>query len=227
MVSGGGPAPILVPLPQNARTGRISGVGPPAPPSPPGILPCPPPGAIPRGAAPPPRTRPTPREGRPRAAGGPAGRDEVYRGEKGKPIGEFPRYEGGPLSLADLADFSVEVERPLTTTFGRYEIAACGFWCQGPVLLEIFNMLEGLDLKALGHNSPAYLHRLVETIKLAFADRDAYYGDPNFVSVPAERLLSKAYAEARRSLVGDRAWKEMPPAGDAPPRRELLPLAGG
>jgi len=95
------------------------------------------------------------------------------------------------------------------------------------VLLQILNMLDGLDLKALGHNSPAYLHRLIETIKLAFADRDAYYGDPKFVNVPAERLLSRAFAAERRALVGERAWKEMPPAGDAAPRRELLPVAGG
>ena len=95
----------------------------------------------------------------------------------------------------------------------RYEVAACGFWCQGPVLLQMLNMLDGLDLAALGHNSPAYLHRLVETIKLAFSDRDAYYGDPNFVKVPAERLLSKAYARgapragARAGLAGDAAGR--------------------
>ena len=167
------------------------------------------------------------RAGGSRAAGVRAARDEFYRGETAKRIAEFHRANDGPLALADLADFSVEVGPALRTTFGQYEIAACGFWCQGPVLLQIFNMLDGVDLAALGHNSPAYLHRLVETIKLAFADRDAYYGDPNFVNVPAERLLSRAYAEARRALVGERAWKEMPPAGDAAERRELLPLAGG
>ena len=167
------------------------------------------------------------RAGGSRAAGVRAARDEFYRGETAKRIAEFHRANEGPLTAADLADFSVEVGPALRTTFGAYEVAACGFWCQGPVLLQILNLLDGVDLAALGHNSPAYLHRLVETIKLAFADRDAYYGDPNFVNVPAERLLSKAYAEARRTLVGDRAWKEMPPAGDAAARRELLPLAGG
>jgi gamma-glutamyltranspeptidase/glutathione hydrolase len=167
------------------------------------------------------------RAGGSRAAGVRAARDEFYRGETAKRIAEFHRANDGPLALSDLADFSVEVGPALRTTFGQYEIAACGFWCQGPVLLQIFNMLDGVDLAALGHNSPAYLHRLVETIKLAFADRDAYYGDPNFVNVPAERLLSRAYAEARRALVGERACKEMPPAGAAAEQRELQPLAGG
>jgi gamma-glutamyltranspeptidase/glutathione hydrolase len=172
------------------------------------------------------------RAGGSRADGIRAARDEFYRGETARRIAAFHRSEGGPLSLADLEGFSVEVERPLTTSFGRYEIAACGFWCQGPVLLQIFNMLEGLDLRALGHNSPAYLHRLVETIKLAFSDRDAYFGDPHFVPVPAS-LLSKAYAAVRRELVGARAWKEMPPAGDpealaAQRRRDAaMPVAGG
>jgi gamma-glutamyltranspeptidase / glutathione hydrolase len=167
------------------------------------------------------------RAGGSRAAGVRAARNEFYRGETAKRIAEFHRANDGPLTAADLADFSVDVGPALRTTFDTYEIAACGFWCQGPALLQIFNMLEGVDLAALGHNSPAYLHRLVETIKLAFADRDAYYGDPNFVTVPADRLLSKAYAAERRALVRERAWKEMPPAGEAAARRELLPLAGG
>src|SRR5207247_786788 len=103
----------------------------------------------------------------------------------------------------------------------------------GPVLLQMLNLLNGVDLAALGHNTPAYLHRIVETVKLAFADRDAYYGDPRFVAIPVTGLLSKAYAEARRALVGARAWPEMPPPGDphrltAERRREAaLPLAGG
>ena len=156
-----------------------------------------------------------------------AARDEFYRGETAGRIAEFHRANEGPLTAADLADFSVEVGPALRTTFGAYEVAACGFWCQGPSLLQMLNMLEGVDLVGLGHNSPAYLHRLIETVKLAFADRDAYYGDPNFVKVPADRLLSKAYAATRRELVRERAWKEMPPAGEAAERREVLPLAGG
>jgi gamma-glutamyltranspeptidase/glutathione hydrolase len=168
-----------------------------------------------------------------RAAGVRAARDEFYRGETARRIAEFHRAEGGPLAYEDLAGFGVEVGPALRTRFGPYEIAACGFWCQGPVLLQMFSLLEGVELRALGHNSPAYLHRLVETIKLAFADRDAYYGDPKFVKVPIDGLLSKAYAEARRVLVRERAWPDMPPAGDphrlAAERRPAaaLPLAGG
>src|SRR5262249_2649589 len=104
----------------------------------------------------------------------------------------------------------------------EYEVAACGFWCQGPSLLQMLNMLEGVDLKALGHNSPAYLHRLVETIKIAFSDRDAYYGDPNVIKVPAERLLSKDYAARRRALVGERAWRAMVRGG-----RQRVPVGEG
>src|SRR5882762_574251 len=168
-----------------------------------------------------------------REAGIRAARDEFYRGETAKRIAEFHRAEGGPLAASDLAEFSVEVGPALRTTFGSYEVAACGFWCQGPSLLQMLNLLDGVNLKALGHNSAAYLHRIIETIKLAFADRDAYYGDPHFVKVPAEGLLSKAYAAVRRQLVKDRAWPQMPPAGD-PDRLDsvrrpeaALPLAGG
>jgi len=174
------------------------------------------------------------RAGGGRAAGIRAARDEVYRGETARRIAAFHRAEGGPLALEDLAGFEVEVGPALTTRFGAYEVLACGFWCQGPVLLQMLNLLDGVDLAALGHNSPAYLHRLIETVKLAFSDRDAFYGDPAFVDVPAAGLLSKAYADARRRLFrADRAAPDMPPAGD--PRRlaavlsreAALPLAGG
>ena len=166
-----------------------------------------------------------------REAGIRAARDEFYKGETARRIAEFHAKEDGPLSYDDLAGFSVEVARALTTTFGRYQVASCGFWCQGPSLLQMLNLLDGVDLAGLGHNSPAYLHRIVESIKLAFADRDAFYGDPNFVNVPAERLLSKAYAAERRRLITDRAIPEMPPAGDlgtrSPAPRPVAEVAGG
>src|SRR6267143_768216 len=128
-----------------------------------------------------------------RAAGVRAARDEFYRGETAKRIAAYHRAENGPLTLDDLRDFEVEVERALVGTWGPWQVGVCGFWCQGPVLLQMLNLIEGTDVAALGHNSPAYLHLLAETVKVAFADREAYYGDPHFVDVPAERLLSKAY----------------------------------
>ncbi|HXU89973.1 MAG TPA: gamma-glutamyltransferase family protein [Methylomirabilota bacterium] len=164
------------------------------------------------------------RAGGSRAAGVRAARDEFYRGETAKRIVEFHRLHEGPLGAADLADFQVEVTPALTGTYGGWQVAVCGFWCQGPVLLQMLNLLDGVDMKALGHNSPEYLHRIAETVKIAFADRDAYYGDPSFVKIPAARLLSKSYAAERRTLVRERAWREMPPAGE---RREVVPLAGG
>jgi gamma-glutamyltranspeptidase/glutathione hydrolase len=159
-----------------------------------------------------------------RAAGVRAARDEFYRGETARRIAEFHRLNDGPLAASDLADFHVEVAPAVMGTYGGWQVAACGFWCQGPVLLQMLNLLDGVDMKALGHNSPEYLHRIAETVKVAFADRDAYYGDPNFVKIPAARLLSKAYAAERRALVRERAWREMPPAGE---RREPVPMAGG
>jgi gamma-glutamyltranspeptidase/glutathione hydrolase len=167
------------------------------------------------------------RAGGSRVEGIRAARNEFYRGETAKRIAEFHRANEGPLALSDLAEFAVEVGPALRTTFGAHEVAVCGFWCQGPALLQALNILDVIDLAALGHNSPRYLHTIVETIKLAFADRDAYYGDPNFVKIPAERLLSKAYGELRRAQIREKAWQEMPPPGDAELRRTVLPLAGG
>ncbi|MBI4636530.1 MAG: gamma-glutamyltransferase [Candidatus Rokubacteria bacterium] len=171
------------------------------------------------------------RAGGGRAAGVRAARDEFYRGETARRIVEYHRAHGGPLAAEDLADFGVEVGPALRTTFGAYQVAACGFWCQGPVLLQMLDLLDGVDLRSLGHNSPAYLHRLVETVKLTFADRDAYYGDPRFVRIP-EGLLSKEYAALRRQLVRERAWPDMPPAGDpdalvAVARGRAMPAVAG
>jgi len=159
-----------------------------------------------------------------RAAGVRAARDEFYRGETAKRIAEFHRAEKGPLTAEDLTAFEVEIERALIGAWGGWQVGVCGFWCQGPVLLQMLNLLEGTDLSALGHNSPAYLHLIAEAVKVAFAEREAYYGDPNVVDVPADMLLSKAHAAERRALIRERAWRELPPAGD---RRPTAAMAGG
>ncbi len=144
-----------------------------------------------------------------------AARDAFYKSEIAQRIADYHAREGGLLTTEDLADFSVEIAPALKTSFGDYEIASCGFWCQGPVLLQMMNLIESYDWPALGHNTPRALHILIEAMKLAFADREAYYGDPKYVKVPVDGLLSKEYARARRALIReDRAWPDLPPAGD-------------
>jgi len=144
-----------------------------------------------------------------------AARDAFYKGEIARRIAAYHEKEGGLLRYEDLAGFHVDVAPALRTGFHDYEVATCGFSCQGPVLLQMLNLLEGYDLAALGQNSPRGLHVMVEAMKLAFADREAYYGDPKHVKVPMDGLLSKVYARARRSLIHeDRAWPDMPPPGD-------------
>ena len=153
--------------------------------------------------------------GRGRARAVRAARDAFYKGDIAERISSYHRQEGGLLTREDLAEFQVEVGPALSTRFGPFEVTACDFWCQGPALLQVLNLLEPFDLASLGHNSSRYLHLLVEAVKLVFADRDAHYGDPAQVKVPADGLLSKAYAEARRTLIDmERASPDLPPAGD-------------
>ena len=150
-----------------------------------------------------------------RVAGLHAARDAFYRGDIAAAIVAYHRDNGGLLSAQDMADFRVEIEPPARAKFYDTEAYTCGFWSQGPVLLQTLNLLEGYDLAGLGHNSAAYIHTLVEALKLCFADREHYYGDPRFVSVPERGLLSAAYAACRRELIrDDAAFPDMPPAGD-------------
>ena len=102
------------------------------------------------------------------------------------------------LTGDDLARFRVGHEAPVQTNFRDFEVFACGPWCQGPVIPQALAILAGYDLKALGHNSADYLHLVAEALKLAFADRDRFYGDPDFIDVPLDGLLSPGYAAARR-----------------------------
>ena len=128
-------------------------------------------------------------------------RDCYYKGPIGRQIGDFSRQHGGLIAYEDLAGFHGEIDTPRSTTYRGYQIYKPGFWTQGPVMIEILNLLEGFDLRAMGHNSPAYIHAVVEAMKLGFADRDRYYGDPKFSKIPEEKLLSKEYAAERRKLI--------------------------
>lgn len=150
-----------------------------------------------------------------RAAGLTAARDAFYRDDVAQAIVAYHKANGGLMTEQDMASFRVAIEPPVKTRFAGIDIYACGPWCQGPVLPQMLNLLAGIDLKRMGHNSLDYAHAVTEAIKLAFADRERYYGDPRFVSVPIETLLSDAYAQERRAMLRpDRAWQEMPPHGE-------------
>ncbi len=152
--------------------------------------------------------------GKGREAGLAAARDAFYRGDIARTIARYHRENGGLLTEEDLAEYRSEIEQPLRYSFKGTEVMSCGPWCQGPVLLQMLSMLDEVDLKSLGHNSKAYIHLLAEVMDLCFADRERYYGDPRFVDVPMETLLSRPYAQERlKTIRNDRAFGEMPPPG--------------
>ncbi|HMD37304.1 MAG TPA: gamma-glutamyltransferase family protein [Vicinamibacterales bacterium] len=134
-----------------------------------------------------------------------AGRDAFYTGSIARRIADADRAAGGVFTYEDLATFHGKVEKPATTSFHGFDVYKAGPWNQGPVLLQTLNILEGVDLKSAGANSAEYLHQVHEAIKLAYDDRNAYYGDPAFATVPLAGLLSKPYAAERRKLIGPRA----------------------
>lgn len=149
-----------------------------------------------------------------RTAGLQAARDAFYKGDLAATMADYHRDNGGWLTREDLAEFSSAIEAPIKTTYRGTDVYTCGPWCQGPVLQQMLSLLKGYDLPALGHNSVDYIHTAAEAIKLSFADREQYYGDPRFVDVPMDRLLSEAYSAERRAMIrSDEAWPELPPAG--------------
>ncbi|MFN4090387.1 MAG: gamma-glutamyltransferase family protein [Alphaproteobacteria bacterium] len=162
-----------------------------------------------------------------RRAGLQAARDAFYRGDIASKIVRFHAENGGWLSADDLACFRTPVEAPVVTRFGDMEVYTCGVWCQGPLLAQVMRLQEADDLAALGHNSPAYIHLLTEAVKLACADRERWYGDPRFVEVPLQALLSEQYGALRRGLIDmARAAPDMPKPGDPRAlRAEVPPLA--
>lgn len=127
--------------------------------------------------------------------------DLFYQGNIAKRIADFNQANGGMITLEDMKKFRAEFDEPRRGTFQGYEVLKPGFWTQGPVMIQALNILSGYDLKAMGHNSPEYLHTVIEAVKLAFADRDRHYGDPKFSTIPESTLLSMAYADERRKLI--------------------------
>jgi gamma-glutamyltranspeptidase/glutathione hydrolase len=148
-----------------------------------------------------------------RLAGIRAVRERFYRGDIAATIGAFSEKWGGLLRAADLAGYRAQLEPPLATTFAGREILGPSAWSQGPVVMQALGMLETFDLKAMGHNSGQYVHTVAEALKLAFADRERYYGDSP--EVPLAELLSPKYLRERAGLIrSDRAMPEAPPPGE-------------
>ena len=136
--------------------------------------------------------------------------DRFYRGDIARELVRGVREEGGLFTLADLARWKVQIEEPLSTDYRGITVYKLPIWQQGPVLLQSLNLLEGMDLRAMGHNSPRYIHALYQVMNLAFADRDFYYGDPAFPPAePVRGLLSRQYAAERARQID---WTRNDPA---------------
>ena len=130
--------------------------------------------------------------------------DRFYTGDIAEEIVESTREAGGLFTMQDLADWEVKFEEPVTTSYRNIDVYKLTTWTQGPVMLQALNILEGFDLKAMGYNSTRYIHTLYQAMNLAFADRDFYYGDPDFPpEEPVAGLLAKGYAAMRRELIPD------------------------
>jgi gamma-glutamyltranspeptidase/glutathione hydrolase len=127
-------------------------------------------------------------------------RDYFYRGPIARRVSDFCKQAGCLLREGDFATYHAKVEPPLSTQYRGVDVYKVSFWSQSPVFLENLNLLEGFELKMMGHNSADYIHTVVEAMKLGYADRDAYYGDPERSQVPMQ-LISKEYADIRRPLI--------------------------
>ena len=153
-----------------------------------------------------------------------AGRDAFYKGPIAGAMTAAVREAGGVMTEDDLAGYHGRIEEPATAPYRGYSVYKAGFWNQGPALLQTLRILEGFNLAAMGAGSADAIHTTVEAIKLAYADRDRYYGDPDFSRVPGDVLLSAPYATMRRALIDPkRASLEQRP-GDPSRGTALLDL---
>ena len=130
--------------------------------------------------------------------------DRFYRGDIADALEAWYIEKGGFLRKSDLAAHKTPMVDPLETTYRGYTVYKPGPLTQGPYLSQTLRLLEGFDLKKMGFNSADYIHTVIEAEKLALADRDEYYGDPNFAKVPMQQLLSDQYTEMRRKLIDPR-----------------------
>jgi gamma-glutamyltranspeptidase len=130
-----------------------------------------------------------------------AARNEFYRGDIARDMASFCEQNGGLYRYEDFAAYQAKVEEPVSLHYRGYEVFKNASATQGPTELFLLNLLAGYDLRALGHNTADSIHTCVEAAKLAYADRERYLGDMDFIRIPFERLLSKQYAAERRALI--------------------------
>ena len=148
--------------------------------------------------------------------------DRFYRGDIAEEFVRGAQEQGGLITMEDLDDWQVYIEEPVMTTYKDIEVFKLQPWVQGPVMLQMLNILENFDLQSMGYNSSRYIHTLYQTMNLAFADRDFYYGDPYFPpEEPIEGLLSKEYAAHRAGQIDHE--RNDPDAGPGDP----YPFQGG
>lgn len=157
-----------------------------------------------------------------------AARKIWYEGWIAEAIGKFyetqelldptGRKHKGLLRAEDLAGWRASYDEPATVEYGGLTVCKCGFWSQGPVLLQQLALLRGLDGRSADATDPEFIHTVVEAAKLAYADREAWYGDPDFFDIPSETLLSEAYTAERRKLIDTDASMALRPG--APDGRE-------
>jgi gamma-glutamyltranspeptidase / glutathione hydrolase len=167
-----------------------------------------------------------------------AARHAFYKGFVADAIDRFYRTElmdstgarhAGLLTADDLARYAARVEKPMSVDYHGLTVHKLGAWSQGPLFLQTLRLLEPIDIAAMDPVGSQFVHTLVEALKLGFADREAFYGDPDAVDVPLETLLSPEYANTRRKLIGERASMEMRPGdiGEAKARiAHVLAMAG-
>ena len=149
--------------------------------------------------------------------------DYFYRGPVAREVDEWSKENGGLLRYSDFATHHTPIDQPVAIEFGGHTIYKCREWTQGPFLHQTLRLLEDRDLKSLGHHSTDYIHVVIEAMKLAFADRDAFYADPNFVDVPLKTLLSDQYTQMRSELIDMQAASKEQRPGDP---HKMNPLLG-
>jgi gamma-glutamyltranspeptidase/glutathione hydrolase len=136
--------------------------------------------------------------------------DRFYKGDIAQELVRGVREEGGLFTMEDLANWKVRIEEPVKTDYKGIEVYKLTTWVQGPAMLQALNLLENMDLKSMGYNSARYIHALYQSMNLAFADRDFYYGDPYFPPAePIQGLLSKDYAKERVKRIN---WEKNDPS---------------